>query len=191
MFTSDSDFDLGIMSFSGCCSQKRGKDRNLHWNLTRAGMRREKVDPAEKLFNVFAQKVKKGRLWPPAGNEVEKVVSNLHFSNPPDFFRSIWFFSDPPDFFPTHLFFFPTHLIFFWPPWLPTTSPLGQLAKPTAQVKEVTPYHQLLNRCNYLYVGCFESPWMCPLKTVTARSTVARGGLANYCEENWAVFTAR
>ena len=44
-------------------------------------MRREKVDPAEKLFNVFAQKVKKGRLWPPAGNEVEKVVSNLHFSS--------------------------------------------------------------------------------------------------------------
>ena len=71
-------------------------------------MRRQKVDPLEKLLNVFAQKVKKGRLWPPAANEVEKVVSNLHFSNPPDFFRSIWFFSDPPDFFrPTWFFSVP------------------------------------------------------------------------------------
>ena len=92
--------------------------------------------------------------------------THLIFSDPSDFFQPTWFF--------------------FRPTCLPTTSPLGQLAKPTSQVKEVTPYPQLLNKCKlFMYMsGVLSLLEFVPSKQWRREVQLQREGFANYCEEN-------
>ena len=164
MFTSDPDFDLGIMSFSGCGSQKIGKDRNLHWNLTSAGMRRQKTDPlnAGKVVQSVCTKGEKGEIVASGNEWGGESCFQFAFFQPTWFFPIHLIFSNPPDFFSDPPACQQHHR---WDNWL-------------NQQLRWKRWPCILNcwiNVNYLYVGCFESPWMCPLKTVTARSTVAEG----------------
>ena len=63
-------------------STTRTWDCHQHLELSKSGLGENIWQVCECISGRWARKLEKRRLWPRAGNDVKKVVSNLHFCRP-------------------------------------------------------------------------------------------------------------